>query len=133
MGCDGFHPKVSVDLTKEIRIEVVELWEKEEHSGKWPQQARTTTYFLIPKNATSERPIALVPTLIRWWEAMRAPEVAKWQQRFRIDCDAADGRNGGAQRTVWEMLMEMERFSNVEENKIWERWPWCWTGPGKGL
>ena len=63
------------------------------------------------KNVTSERPIALVPTLIRWWEAARAPEVAKWQQRYRIEWDAATyGRNGGAQRTVWEILMEMERF-----------------------
>ena len=67
-------------------------------------------FFLIPKNITSERPIALVPTLIRWWEALRAPEVAKWQQKYRVDWDAADGRNGGAQRTVWEVLMEMERY-----------------------
>ena len=37
------------------------------------------------KNVTSERPIALMPTLIRWWEAMRAPEVAKWQQKYRVD------------------------------------------------
>ena len=63
-----------------------------------------------PKNVTSERPIALVPTLIRWWEALRAPEVAKWQQKYRVDWDATDGRNGGAQRTVWEVLMEMERL-----------------------
>ena len=30
----------------------------------------------------------------------------------RIDWDDTDGRNGGAQRTVWEILMEMERFKN---------------------
>ena len=60
-------------------------------------------FFLIPKNVTSERPIALVPTLIRWWEALRAPEVAKWQQRNRIESDVTDGRNGGALRTEWEM------------------------------
>ena len=66
-------------------------------------------FFLISKNVTSKRPIALVPTLIRWWEALRAPEVAKWQQKYRVDWDATDGRNGGAQRTVWEALMEMEK------------------------
>ena len=87
MGCDGFHPKVPLDLTKETRGAIVE--------------------FL---GVTSERPIALTPTLIRWWEALRAPEVAKWWQKFRVDWDATDGRNGGAQRTVWEVLMEMERF-----------------------
>ena len=65
---------------------------------------------LIPENVTSERPTALMPTLIRWWQALRAPEVAKWQQKYRVDWDATDGRNGGAQRTEWEVLMEMERF-----------------------
>ena len=29
-----------------------------------------------------------MPTLIRWWEALRAPEVAKWQQKYRVDWDA---------------------------------------------
>ena len=85
--------------------------EKVEQSGKWPQQACTTMFFLIPKNVTSERPIAHMPTLIRWWEALRAPEVAKWQQKYCADWDATDGRNGEAQRTVWEVLMEMERFN----------------------
>ena len=79
-----------------------------EQSGQWPQQTCTTMFFLVPKDVTSERPIARMPTLIRW-EAMRAPEVAKWQ-KCRADWDATDGRNGGAQRTVWEILMEMERF-----------------------
>ena len=36
--------------------------------------------------------------------------MAKWQQQCRVDWDAADGRNGGAQQTVWEVLLEMERF-----------------------
>ena len=56
--------------------EIAVFLEKVEQSGKWPQQA-CTTMFLIPKNVTSERPIALMTTLIRWWEALRAPEVAK--------------------------------------------------------
>ena len=51
-----------------------------------------------------------MPTLIRWWEALRASEVAKLQQKYRVDWDATDGRNGGAQQTVWEILMEMEIF-----------------------
>ena len=50
---------------------------------------------LIPKNVTSERPMALVPTLIRWCEAQRASEVAMWQLKYRDDWDATDGRNGG--------------------------------------
>ena len=111
VGCDCFHPKVRLDATQETRGVIVEFLENVEQSGKWPQHARTTTFFLIPKNVTSERPIALMPTLIRWWEALRAPEVAKWQQKYRVDWDATSGRNGGAQQTVWELLIEMERLN----------------------
>ena len=76
VGCDGFHTTIPLGVTKETRGETVEFLEKVEQSGKWPQQACTTMFFLISKNVTSERPIALMPTLIRWWEALRAPEVA---------------------------------------------------------
>ena len=110
VGCDGFHSKVPLDLTKETRGEIVEFLEKVEQNRKWPQQACTTMFFLIPKNVKSERPIAFVLTLIRWWEALRAPEVAEWQLKYRVEWDATDGRNGGAQQTVWEILMEMESF-----------------------
>ena len=76
---------------------------------KWPREACTAMFFLIAKNITSERPIAFVPTLIHWWEALRALVVAKWQLKYRVDWDAADGRNGGSQQTVWETLMEMKQ------------------------
>ena len=84
-------------LTRECiaAVQGEKLWglmEKVEESDRWPQQACTTMFFLIPKTVSSERPIALMPTLIRWWEALRAPEVAKWQQRYRV---------GGAQQAVW--------------------------------
>ena len=78
-------------------------------NGRNKLARRCSSWFL--RIVTSERPIALMPTLIRWWEALRPPEVAKWQQKYRFGWDATDGRNGGAQRTVWEVLMEMERFS----------------------
>ena len=28
----------------------------------------------------------------------------KWKQNYRVDWDATDGRNGGFQRTMWEIL-----------------------------
>ena len=107
----------------------MEFLEKVEQSGKWPQQACTTLFFLIPKNVTSERPTALMPTLIRWWEALRAPEVAKWQMKYRVDWGATDGRNEGAQQTVWEMLMEVERFKTSSGTR---RSRSLGTGPGLG-
>ena len=53
---------------------------------------------------------------------MTAPEVAKWEQKYRVDWDATDGRNGGAQRTVWENLMEMERFSGKAKEEDSGAW-----------
>ena len=56
---------------------------------------------------------------------MTAPEVAKWQQKYRADWDATVGRNGGNQRTVWEILVETERFKyragRVRSVFLWRR------------
>ena len=57
-----------------------------------------------------------MPTMIRW-EALRAPEVAQWQCKYRIEWDATDGRNGGAERTVWEWTDVNTR----QEQKVEER------------
>ena len=51
VGCDGFHPKVPLDLTREPRGEVVEFLRKVEQCGRWPQQICTTVFFLIPRSA----------------------------------------------------------------------------------
>ena len=125
--CGGFHTKIPLDMTKETRREIVELLEKVEQSGKWPQQALHKIVFSNPENVTSEMSIVLMPTLICWWEALRAPEVAKWQQKYGVNWDAADDRNGGAQQTVWEILFEMERFKYRAGKNNWEQWHWCWT------
>ena len=55
---------------------------------KWPQQAFTTMFFVIPKNVTSERPIALMPTLIRWCEALECDGKALAQRSFESCRDA---------------------------------------------
>ena len=78
--------------------------------GKWPQHASTTLFFLISKNITSERPIcahARDDSLVR---SFQEPEAATWQYKYRIEWDATDVRNGGAQRTVLEMLLEVEKL-----------------------
>ena len=64
VGCDSFHPKVPLDLTEEARGG----WWKSWCGTKW-EMAATSLYddvFLNSANVTSERPIALMPTLIRW-------------------------------------------------------------------
>ena len=81
--------------------EVVEFLVKVKQCGSLLQQACTMMFFLTPKDVTSERPIARMPTMVRWWEALRAPEVAKWQQKMKwqsqqqtVDIPAPQGRWG---------------------------------------
>ena len=45
--------------------------------------------------------------------------MARCQQRHRVGWDAADGRNGGAARAVWETLLEMERFVPCRRKRLW--------------
>ena len=56
----------------------------------------TSLFFLVPKHVTSERPIALLPTLIRWWEWVGAPVIQEWKKRSRVKWNATEGSNGGA-------------------------------------
>ena len=86
-------------------------------TGKGPQQACTTMFFLITKNV---------------------------KQKYRVEWDATDGRNEGAQHTVCEVLMEMERFNGkakAEDQgalalvpnlaKAFDGSVSLWSGPGR--
>ena len=118
--------KWAMDLAKETRKEVVEFQEKVEQSGRWPQQACTTTFFLIPNNVTSERPIALMPTIVRLWEASRAPEVAKQQYKYcewDARTDATQELREQSGKSCWRWRSAIFR----QERKIMELWPWSWT------
>ena len=65
MGLDGFHPWVPLDHTDECCERLLSMLDEMEMAGKWPTNASTTLYFLMPKSITSERPIALLPTLVK--------------------------------------------------------------------
>ena len=67
-------------------------------------------YFLIPRNITRERSIALLGTIIRRWEGLRQGEVKEWQERYLVKWDATSGRNGSVARAACDALLEMERF-----------------------
>ena len=51
-----------------------------------------------------------MPTLIRLVGSRESAGSGKVAAEVSSWLDATDGRNGGAQRTVWEVLVDMERF-----------------------
>ena len=61
------------------------------------------------KNVTNERPRASLPTLARWWERLRIPLVPDCESIKNV-CVASEGHNGGPHRTVWEALLETEKY-----------------------
>ena len=108
----GFTPNFRLTCQKKREVKLRNSSKKVEQCGRWPQQACTTMSFQIPTNVTRECPIALLLTLIRWWEWLRALEVSRWQERHRVKWDASDKGNGGAERSVWDTLFELERFDH---------------------
>ena len=80
--------------------------------------------YLIPKNVTSERPIALMPTLIRWWEALwwrsDRRSTALIGTLLMAEVEELSSQSG---KFCWRW-----RVSNTEQGKTnWEQWLWCWT------
>ena len=67
-----------LDLSKEPRGEVMKFFQHVGRLENWSQQVGTTILDQIPRNDTSERPVALLSDLIRWWLRLRVPEVKNW-------------------------------------------------------
>ena len=73
------------------------MLQKVEMAGVGPTNASTTLFVLISRSTTSERPIALLPALIRRWESLRAPHVVERKGRHNVTWDACSklcGRRG---------------------------------------
>ena len=62
-----------------------------------PSRASTTMFFLFPKSATSERPLALLPLVIRWWKWLRAPAVVELKNGKIVKWDACSNHIVGAE------------------------------------
>ena len=100
---------------------------KERPCGEWMLRMRPRVEKSWTSKVTSERPIALMPTLILWWEALRAPEVVKWHQKYRVDWDATDGRNGGPSKRCGKFCWRRKKSIGKQREKIKGLWPWAWT------
>ena len=85
-----------------------------EQCGRWPQQACTAMFFLTPKNVTSERPIAFLPTLIRWCEGHYRCQDGKTGIRLR-------SARSGTHCSKWRDVI------TVRARKTRERSRWCST------
>lgn len=75
-------------------------------------------FCLMPMTATSEPPIALLPTLIRWWEWPKALLSQSGKGRHAVTWDACSQQIGGAEGAGWEALLQMETMDPKERQNF---------------
>ena len=133
VGADGFHPKVPWDLSEETCGKIVVILAKVEQCGHWSVQTSTLLHFLIPKTVTSERPIALLPTLIRWWEwcrvngAVQKEVMEEQKEQLGKHCWKWKGINYKCGRNGSRSCHLGCRFSH----SVWKSFVRCCMGLGK--
>ena len=107
LGVDNLHPRSSLLLPAEGKRAVAQVLRNVEETGVWPERQQCILYFLLLKANGKDRPIGLLPSLIRIWEAIRAPELWKWEKDHEEDWNwCAEGR--AAEDAAWEALLMME-------------------------
>ena len=100
IGSDGFHPKHWARLSETGVSAIVSFLILVEGSLYWPEQASWQFYFLIPKTEGGLRPIGIMASLVRVWEQLRKPVMAKWLAEQGRSYDwAVVGRS--AEAAVW--------------------------------
>ena len=73
IGVDAIHPSVWSRISVKGEQLYTDLLNDVERTLTWPAQIQTLIYFLVPKTPTGERPIGLMPSIVRVWERMRKP------------------------------------------------------------
>ena len=74
IGVDAIHPSVWSRISDKGKQLFTDLLHDVELTLAWPAQIQTLIYFLVPKTPTGERPIGLMPSVVRVWERMRKPD-----------------------------------------------------------
>ena len=149
IGVDAVHPSVWSSISGKGKQLFTDLLHDVELTLTWPAQIRTLIYFLVPKTPTGERPIGLMPSIVRVWERMRKPVMDQWLVSQSRSYDwACKGRS--AELAAWQHLVLQEGHGDelgtgratalldmtkcFEQVRLWHVWRWgChWDFP-RGL
>jgi len=114
VGADLVHPRLYGHLTPQGCQAVANLLNDVERLRRWPKHQQCLLYFLSLKPNGKDRPIGLLPSLIRLWEAVRVPIMQDWLRQYprAWDCCAAGNTCEGA---VWETLLAHEADGIVDK------------------
>jgi hypothetical protein len=107
MGSDDFHPRWVVRLSLAGKQAITDMLNAAERSRVWPAHSSTLMVWLALKVDGGHRPLVLLPSLIRLWEAARHSVLDQWQRTTEKEWDATR-MVGGAEEAAWETLIMQE-------------------------
>ena len=107
LGVDSFNPRWLCMLSDGLLQAFAGLLGAVERVGAWPAAVQTLLIALIPKSGGGRRPIGLRPTLVRVWEKVRKPIVAKWRATIHRSYNYA-GKGMSAQVAAWKQALRAE-------------------------
>ena len=103
-GVDAIHPAMWSRVSEKGKQLYTDLLNDVERTLTWPAQIQTLMYFLVPKTPIGERPIGLMPSIVRVWERMRKPILDQWMVSPTRSYDwACKGRS--AEMAAWQHLV----------------------------
>ena len=100
----AIHPSMGSRISEKGKQLYTDLFNDVESTLTWPAQIQTLLYFLVPKTPTGERPIGLMPSIVRVWERMRKPILDQGMiSQTRSYVWACKGRS--AEMAAWQHLV----------------------------
>ncbi len=106
LGGDHVEPSFLKNLPKVAKQKLVELMQEWEESMALPEQLLYNFVALIPKPDWSDRPITLLPILVRLYFKMRLCELNGWCEENQKKWDAAVKGKSAVRAALQELLMD---------------------------
>ena len=104
---DSFVPRWLALLSDELLGVFIDLFVRIEAIGCWPHEVSRTIAHLVPKPSGGRRPMGVLATITRIWEAIQKPVVWRWRAaNIRPYNWAAAGRS--AEGAIWAQTLEDE-------------------------
>ena len=139
IGVDAIHPSIWSRISEKGKQLYTDLLNDVERTLTWPAQIQTLIYLLVPQTPTGERPIGLMPSIVRVWERMRKPNLDQWMISQSRSYDwACKGRS--AEMAAWQHLVLEEGQDDelgmgrstalldmtkcFEQVRLWHVWRW---------
>ena len=79
LGWDKLHPRAVARCSDAALAALVRIFVLAEILGQWPQLIGVVLVCLIPKSDGGQRPIGLLPSMVRLWMRIRLEVAQSWQ------------------------------------------------------